>query len=245
MAFVDRALDLPRVWADDGARREAARIPKEIRFATNPALAKQLLARAFVAKVPARWVVADSFDGRAHHVRHWLEEEGKPPIVGVLPGQVVEYDGQRQRAQAVAERLPSEAWVRHSAGEGSQGPRVHDWVVVDLSETYAAGRRRWLLVRRSPVDPTDLAYFRAYGPAETTAEDLVQVAAMRWAIEEGFAQAKGEVGLDHSEVRRWDAWHRLITLALLVHAYVAAVRARTRQIPEDPVQKSERALVRR
>jgi hypothetical protein len=34
-------------------------------------------------------------------------------------------------------------------------------------------------------------------------------------VEEGFEQAKGEVGLDHYEVRRWAGWYRHVTLALL------------------------------
>jgi SRSO17 transposase len=38
---------------------------------------------------------------------------------------------------------------------------------------------------------------------------------LRWAIENGFQQAKNEVGLDHYEVRRWPGWYRHITLALL------------------------------
>jgi SRSO17 transposase len=46
-----------------------------------------------------------------------------------------------------------------------------------------------------------------------------------WQIEERFQQAKGETGLDHYEVRRWDAWYRHITLAMLAHAFLAAVRA--------------------
>jgi SRSO17 transposase len=245
MAFLDRALYLPRAWADDAARRDAAGIPKGLRFATKPALAKQMLARAFAARVPAHWVVADSFYGRAHHFRRWLEGEDRSYVVAILPSQVVEYGGQRQRARAVAEQLPGGAWVRRSAGEGSQGPRVHDWAVVALSEACMAGRRRWLLVRRSPDDPTDLAFFRAYGPAETTAEELIRVAGMRWAIEEGFAQAKGEVGLDPYEVRGWDAWHRFITLGLLVHAYLAIVTALTRQSPEDHIQKGDPAPARR
>jgi SRSO17 transposase len=233
MAFLDRALYLPRVWADDSARREAAGIPKAIRFATKPALAKQMLARAFAAQVRARCVVADSFYGRAHHFRRWLEEEGQAYVVGVLPSQVVESDGQRQRAQALAERLPPEGWIRRSAGEGSQGPRDHEWAVIVLSEACPAGMRRWLLVRRAPNDPTVCSYFRACGPADTTAEELVRVAGMRWAIEEGFAQAKGEVGLDQYEVRRWDAWHRFVTLGLLAHASLAIVSARARQASKD------------
>ena len=40
----------------------------------------------------------------------------------------------------------------------------------------------------------------------------------------GFAQAKGEVGLDQYEVRGWTAWHRHITLALLADAYLEITR---------------------
>ena len=45
-----------------------------------------------------------------------------------------------------------------------------------------------------------------------------------WQIEEAFEQAKGEVGLDHDQVRRWTAWYRHITLALLAHAFLTVVR---------------------
>ena len=51
------------------------------------------------------------------------------------------------------------------------------------------------------------------------------MAGTRWAIEDGFQQAKNEVGLDHYEVRRWPGWHRHITLALLAHAFLIVVRA--------------------
>jgi SRSO17 transposase len=46
-----------------------------------------------------------------------------------------------------------------------------------------------------------------------------------WRIEEAFEQAKGEVGLDHDQVRRYLAWYRHITLALLAHAFLAVTRA--------------------
>jgi SRSO17 transposase len=55
--------------------------------------------------------------------------------------------------------------------------------------------------------------------------ELVRVAGTRWAIEESFETAKGEVGLDHYEVRRWPGWYQHITLALLAHAYLAVTRA--------------------
>src|SRR5215203_1551871 len=52
-----------------------------------------------------------------------------------------------------------------------------------------------------------------------------RVAGRRWAIEDSFEAAKGEVGLDDYEVRKWDGWHRHTTLCLLAHAYLAVVRS--------------------
>jgi SRSO17 transposase len=64
------------------------------------------------------------------------------------------------------------------------------------------------------------------GPASTCLVGLVRVAGSRRAIEEGFQQAKTEVGLDHYEVRRWPGWFRHITLALLAHAFLVVTRTK-------------------
>jgi SRSO17 transposase len=243
-AFIDRALYLPQRWTRNRSRCTAAGIPYTVKFATKVTLAQRLLARAFAAKVPARWVVADCLYGRAHHFRHWLEGQGRAHVVGVLPDQVVVHTGQRQRAKALAGRLPVEAWVRRSAGTGSQGERLHDWACVPLDEAAPAGMGRWLLVRRPLDAPEDCAYFRAYGPALTSAEALVRVAGARWAIEEAFAQAKGEVGLDQYQVRRWAAWHRHITLGLLAHAYLVVVCACARTSVDPAPCRRAKAMAR-
>ena len=49
----------------------------------------------------------------------------------------------------------------------------------------------------------------------------MRVAGTRWTIAECFEEAKGEVGLDQYEVRKWDGWYRHITLAMLAHACLA------------------------
>ena len=64
-----------------------------------------------------------------------------------------------------------------------------------------------------------------------------KIAGRRWSIEEGFAQVKGEVGLDHYEVRRWTAWFRHITLCLLVQAYLAVVRVAAQERARSAGQK--------
>lgn len=64
-AFIDRALYLPKGWANDPDRRAQAGVPKEVVFQSKIELAKKMLDRAFEAQVPARWVVEDSFYGRS------------------------------------------------------------------------------------------------------------------------------------------------------------------------------------
>ena len=84
-----------------------------------------------------------------------------------------------------------------------------------------------VLVRRSLANPGELACYVCYGPAGTTLEELARVAGTRWAIEECFEEAKGQVGLDQYEVRRWDGWYRHITLAMLAHAYLSVTKHQT------------------
>lgn len=89
--------------------------------------------------------------------------------------------------------------------------------------------RRWLLVRRSTDDPDDFGFYQAYGPEGTSVGELVRVCQDRWAVEQCFAEAKGEVGMDHYEVRKWGAWHRHVTLCLLAHAFLVVVRSAARE----------------
>jgi len=66
---------------------------------------------------------------------------------------------------------------------------------MDLAPHAEKGMRRWLLVRRSTDDPEDLGFYQAYGPAGTPIEELVRACRYRWAVEQCFAEAEGEVGL--------------------------------------------------
>jgi hypothetical protein len=109
-------------------------------------------------------------------------------------------------------RVPAHAWERRSCGDGAKGPRLYDWALIGLARRPTGGQA-WLLARRSITDPTDIAYYLAHAPTEVTLAELVRVAGARWAVEECFQAAKNEVGLDHHQVRRYDAWYRHITLA--------------------------------
>jgi SRSO17 transposase len=224
-AFLDRALYLPEVWAEDGARRADGGVPEGVAFATKVELARAMLARAFAAGVAAAWVVGDTiYSGEA--LRRWLEERGQPYALAVACTHGVWTAGQQATAEALAGGLPADAWARLSAGDGSQGPRWYDWACLALPyEAATPGMAHWLLARRSVSDPTERAYFRVFGPAGTPVGEMARAAGGRWAVEVAFEEAKGQVGLDQYAVRRWDAWHRHVTLCLLAHAFLVATRA--------------------
>src|SRR3954452_11579837 len=214
-AFIDRALYLPREWTKDRDRRAEAGIPVGVRFASKITLAEGMLARAFDAGVPARWVVADSFYGRSGPFRRWLEEREQPYAVMIPRTNAIDYRGRRIRVEQVAAQLP----------QSDSAP----WLCLALSEEGEADMGRWLLIRRDADEPSADVYWLAYGPAGTTEEELVRVCDTRWQVEECFAQAKGEVGMDQYEVRTWTAWHRFVTLCLLAHAFLIVVRHATRR----------------
>jgi SRSO17 transposase len=228
-AFLDRALYLPQRWADDAPRRTTAKVPPAVRFATKPALARAMLDRTFAAGVPAAWVTGDEVYGNDGALRRWLEEEGRAYVLAVACSHplwtTVAGVPQQQRVDAMVADLPETAWVRLSVGDGSKGPRVYDWACGRLPYATVTGWTQWVLVRRSVSDPTERAYYRASGPADTPVEELARVAGTRWIIEEGFERAKGEVGLDQYEVRTWTGWHRHITLCLLAQAFLEVTRA--------------------
>src|SRR3954447_8013773 len=229
--FLDRELYVPQEWAADAERRQEAAVPDTVAFRTKPQLAQAMLERALDAGVPAAWVTGDEVYGGDRRLRVWLEERQMPHVLAVKRTEPLwtRTSWRQVAAQTLAAEVPAEEWQRLSAGEGAKGPRLYDWARVPIRALPEPGWDYWLLVRRSLADPTDRAYYVCFGPAETPLEQLVQVAGTRWAIEESFETAKGEVGLDQYEVRRWPGWYRHITLALLAHAYLTVTRAQAKK----------------
>ena len=67
----------------------------------------------------------------------------------------------------------------------------------------------------------ELTFFWRYASRPVTLAELVAVAGARWAVEDCFAEAKNETGLDNYQVRLYRAWYRHITLSMLAHAFLA------------------------
>ena len=227
-ALVDRELYLPKEWSADPARRTEAHVPERVGFRTKPQLAQAMLERAVEAGVPAGWVTADEVYGGDARLRAFLEDRDLAYVLAVKATQPLWVAGEQGPAEVAARelvaRLPARAWRRLSAGDGAKGPRVYDWARVALTRPGWPGRGFWLLARRRLSDG-ELAFYACFGPARTSLAELVRVAGSRWAVEECFQAAKDQVGLDHYQVRRYDAWYRHVTLTMIALAFLAAVRA--------------------
>lgn len=223
--LLDRELYLPAEWTNDRARGQQAGIPADRGFATKPALAKEMLQRTLAAGVPARWVTGDSVYGDDRRLRMWLEAQPQAHVLAVSGKEYVWLDVRQRQGKTILAALPPEGWTRLSAGEGAKGPRWYDWRWLPLAEPLEPNWRRWLLVRRSVSDSQDLQAYVVFAPQETPLAEVVRVAGTRWTIEQLFEAAKGEVGLDHYEVRSWTGWFRHLTLAMWALALLTVLRA--------------------
>jgi SRSO17 transposase len=203
-------------------------VPPEVGFATKPRLAGRMVERAIAAGVPFAWVAGDSVYG-VGEIEMALRRAGKGYVLGVNATQPFNsWIGKpvvAGTAEEIAQGLEPSAWRRLSAGEGTKGPRWDDWRWLPLAPPLEPGWHRWLLVRRSVSDPTDLTAYVVFAPQDATLEAVVRVAGSRWTIESGFEAAKGEVGLDHYEVRSWTGWYRHLTLAMWALAFLVVLRA--------------------
>ena len=234
-ALIDRALYLPRCWAEDPDRCDNAGIPENRRgFATKPTLAAALVTRAISAKVPAAWVAADEVYGADPRLRAAIRGHGLGYVLAVAANRRVPTQAGPIRVDRLPAHLPRRAWQKQSAGAGSHGPRIYSWAwIALLPEDDTDTGCHYLLIRRNDATG-ELAYLRCYSPRPVTLHTLIRVAGQRWRIEESFQAAKSLTGLDQHQVRRWTSWHRWTTLAMLAHAFLAVATATERDAQPTP-----------
>jgi SRSO17 transposase len=221
-ALIDRELYLPKSWTGDPARCRAAGIPDGTAFATKPALARQMIARALDAGTPAGWVAGDEVYGADPGLRADLEARQVGYVLAVARTCQVSAGARSCQGGKIAARLPARAWQRCSAGEGAKGHRYYDWAWISI-EPGRPGHR-WLLIRRNRRT-RELAFYRCYSPRHLPLATLVKVAGRRWTTEENFQASKGLTGLDEHQVRTWTSWYRWTTLAMVACAFLTIAAA--------------------
>jgi SRSO17 transposase len=221
-ALIDRELYLPVSWTDDHDRCAEAGIGDNVVFATKPALAQQMLARLIDTGIPVGWFSADEAYGDNPGLRAWLETSEVNYVMAISCDTAFATPTGPACADTLAAAAPKRGWQRLSCGEGSKGHRLYDWLLID-----PGADRHPLLVRRS-ISSGELAYYIVHTTSTQPLVELVRVVGSRWGVEETFQFAKNETGLDHYQVRRYDAWYRHITLSMLAAAFLAVTAHRER-----------------
>jgi DDE superfamily endonuclease len=137
-ALVNTRLYLPKEWAKDRPRRQAAGVPKAVRFRTRHQLALEMLAECGKA-LPHSWVAGDDEMGRPSGFRRRLSGRGERYLLGVPSNTLVRdlevpppaYSGRGRypmsrflRLDRWRAALPESVWTRIEVRDGEKGPLV-------------------------------------------------------------------------------------------------------------------------
>ena len=219
-ALIDRDLYLPRAeWADDAARRAAAGVPDDVRYATKSLLATRMLARALAAGVPIGSVVVGQACGGTP-IRDYCATR-RFALTEEISARHLVLDGRTERpveAGALARLIPFAAFERGYPDGGSAA-------TLRLGPVGLDGHQTSLLVRNRTAGRADSLYFLCHAPQWAPLGNLVTAADAHTNARLYVARSRVEAGLDHYEVRKWEPWYRHVTLSMFAMAYLAVSRA--------------------
>jgi SRSO17 transposase len=241
-APLDRRLYLPKDWADDPDRREAAHVPEDVVYRKVWEIADDLLKKDGPG-VPHGWVVGDDEFGRASDFRARLRARGERYVLDVPCNTTIrDLDGTppsssrpgrtRQvpfrRVDSWAAKLAADGWAKLEIRDGAKGPIVVEAAMARVQAKL--GRKngpeeRLVVIRTLDVKPK-LTYAMTNAASSVALADVVKARLKRHRVERVFEEAKGEVGLAHYEVRSWVGWHHHVTLSLLALWFLILERQR-------------------
>ena len=245
---------LPKDWSVDLERREKAKVPTDIEFATKPVIAMGLIDAAITADVAPAIVVADAgygvdtafrdqlsarelqyAVGITSAVKVWPEGTAPlPPATWSVQGrkpQRVRRDAHHQpvSVKALAKALKPRQWQKVTWREGTNRALTSRFAAVRVrcAQIAPGGGLRpqeWLLIEWPEGDAEPLKYFLSTLPAATPIKELVRVAKLRWRIERDYQELKQEFGLDHFEGRSWRGFHHHATMSIAAYGFLLAER---------------------
>jgi SRSO17 transposase len=253
-ALVEGQLFMPEGWFDEEqtGRWQACGVPEDLRFMTKPEIGLELLQNAQKrGNLPFSWVAADELYGDSPAFRDGVDALGKwyfteikstTPIWRSRPKvHIPKWKGHGRHptrlrlrnpnqhptlVKALARKIPKQNWLQAVIKEGSKGPITCEFAFLRVIESRAnlPAAELWLILRRNLDDPSIIKYYFSNAPIDTPLHEFVRISGMRWPIETIFEEAKGEVGLDHYEMRSWLGWHHHMLLVALAHHFLIRLK---------------------
>lgn len=258
-SMVEGQLFMPKEWFDEAhtERWQACGAPEDLTFKTKPEIGLALLQNAQKrGNLPFSWVAADELYGDSPTFRDGVDALGKwyfteikstTPIWRTRPKVYIpKWKGRGRQptrlrlrnpnqhpalVKDLTRKIPKRDWVPAVIKEGSKGPLACEFAFLRVIESRAnlPAAELWLIIRRNLEDPSIVKYYFSNAPAQTPLHEFVRISGMRWPIETIFEEAKGEVGLDHYEMRSWLGWHHHMLLVALAQHFLMYLKIRSQE----------------
>ena len=259
-SLIEGQLFMPETWFDEehAAKRADCGVPADLKSQTKPEIGLELLRRAIQrGSLPFQWVAADELYGDSPAFRDGVAELNKWYFTEIKSTSLIwrsqpevhipEWKGRGRHptrlrlcnpadhpisVKELAAAIPTHGWTTAIIKEGSKGPIACDFAFLRIIESRnnLPGPEVWLIIRRNLDDPTEIKFYYTNAPANTPLIEFVRLSGMRWPIETIFEEAKGEVGLDHYEMRSWLGWHHHMLLVALAHHFLVRLRIRFQKL---------------
>lgn len=217
----------------------ATTVVSDAGYGAQPTFLDGLEARhlAYIVAVPstthfrrAADVAADPGDVPVPYQGHGRPRKG-PTFAARLPG---------TEAAALLAAVAPQAWKTVAWRTGTKGALVKQCARVRVYRTGHRGQPHashgWLLGERPlPGHTGDAKYYYAWDLDGRTLGDLLELMHVRWVVERFYQDAKGELGLDAYEGRRWPGLHRHVALVMLAHSYLTLRQSYEGDVLHPPV----------
>lgn len=240
--LLDHRLFLPKEWATDSKRREAAGIPEEVLYKETWEIFLDLVDEC--KDVPHSWVTADAEFGRVYQCRKGLRDRHERYVVDVRNDMLIRdlcakrprrkrKGGPRpkqpwQSIKAWVESRPATAWTLLEIRGGEKGPLLVEATstrVQTRDDNRRVGQQERLVVIRTVNNPEAKTWVTlSNADEEVPLANVVWAHAQRHWQEAGLKEAKSEVGMAHYEVRGWRGWHHHMSMSLLALWFLALER---------------------
>jgi SRSO17 transposase len=253
-SLIEGRLFMPGQWLEEehAEQRQACGVPEDLVFKTKPEIGLELLKSAINrGKLPFFWVAADALYGDSPAFRDGVAATGNSYFTAIKENTLIwctppkvhvpQWSGRGRhptrlrlsntrkhplQVRQLVKKMQKQDWVRAAIKEGSKGPIVCDFAFLRVTESRAClpAAELWLIIRRNLDDPSQIKYFFSNAPVNTLLKEFVRISGMRWPIETIFEESKGEVGMDHYEMRSWIGWHHHMLLVSLAHHFLVRLR---------------------
>jgi hypothetical protein len=208
------------IGADHDRALSAQRTSKAQAEATAQKIALELFHRAIEDGVRFRWITADEFYGRSREFREAISAVAGVNYVVEIPNSLTGWTkrsvvGRKRPARPVSKlwERSGPPWVLYRIKDTDKGPEL--WKIRETRfYPHSGARDRALrLIIATNVLSGETKYFLSDARPGVPLKTLLHVAFSRWHIERLFEDAKGEVGLDHFEVRNYRSLMRHLVIS--------------------------------